>query len=104
MLRSVAGGDAGVGGADGGAGGGVQLGVGDDLTWLLRSRSKWQTASLILVPFWRKGVLGWGRFSTSKRSVKIIASQSVLDVFGISQSCRKDSTVSEVQKARVFGI
>ena len=78
LLGGVTEAGAGVGGAVGGADGGavvwVQSGVEDGLTWLFRSHSKWQTASLILVPFWRKGVTGYGRFSTSNKSVKIIAS------------------------------
>ena len=72
-------------------------------TAVLRMFSKLRIAVLMSVPVCGNGSVGWGFFKVSNRSPRIMVNFSVLVGVGISHSCGKYSTVSDVQNEFVLG-
>ena len=72
-------------------------------TDVLRMFSKQRIAVLSFVPVCGNCSVGWGFFKVSNRSPRIMVNFLVFVGVGMSQSCRKYSTVSEVQNSFVLG-
>ena len=104
----------GAGGAGIGAGGGATVGARSGAgigafglcgsTAVLRMFSKQWIAVLSSVPVCGNGSVGWGFFKVSNRSPRIMVNFLVFVGVGISQSCEKYSTVSDIRNDFVLSI
>ena len=72
-------------------------------TDVLRMFSKQRIAVWSSVPVCGNGSVGWGFFNVSNRSPRIMVNFSVFVGVGISHSCGKYSTVSDVRNEFVLG-
>ena len=71
-------------------------------TDVLRMFSKQRIAVLSSVPVYGNGSVGWGFFKVSNRSPRIMVNFLVFVGVGISHSCGKYSTVSDVRNEFVL--